>query len=908
MGTVYLAATRGPAGFEKLKVIKRLHSGMLDDAQSLNMFLEEARVAARLNHPNIVQTNAVGFDGHDYFIEMEYFDGQPLDAVLRRAAKSGGVPVPLAMCVLTQVLAGLGYAHELKDHGGRRLGLVHRDVSPHNVFVTYDGVVKLLDFGIAKASDSSSETRTGMVKGKATYMAPEQATRGLLDARADLFAVGVIMWEALTRRRLWEGLQDGEIFQRLAAGEIQPPRAVEPSVDERLDAICAKALAPKPQDRWHSATEMASAVEDWLEGCRQRFGQRALAKWVSEAFAERRAATQAEVDAQLDAMRQGVEERRGMHVPVLGASAAHRHARTAEAKPAALAESPGDATGSAAPESPPRVGMREARRLGDVEPTRTGSAQMRTPRPRPRPRGWLYAATGVAVAVALAVAVAVAAVVRWVGRSRHESASLSGTRSAAPSRQCTRNAECPREAICRVADGICVALKSEECRWILGDPADIANDSTEWIGVMIPNGEQAAREYRSHVGACELARRDFAEIAGGLPPAKPGGPTRPLAMLVCDDSGDADRAVRHLTEDVRVPAVVGFRDGQEALRVIANELLPKGVLAMVALNTNALITQVPQPEGAPRLVWRTTYSNADTAVPLSAFVADAIEPRLRAHGVPAREALRVGVLHHSGSTGLAFADRLFSVLRFNGKPALANGSSYLDVIDSGDARAVDQLLAFAPHVVVHTGSDDFPTRIFAPLEERWPPRAALRPTYVAGSELGSAAVAFARSRPDLRARFFGLTTESTTDANAKFVMRYNALFPDNAVSRTAAPNTTYDAVYALAYSVVATGRSHPTGLDLVRAIPSLTAQADAGAEVIDVGPARIFEALRALGRGHAIDLRGTAGSLDWDAKTGEVRFAYAVLCVTAAGEEGTIESGMTFDSNVKQLRGQLSCE
>src|SRR5262249_39913629 len=163
-------------------------------------------------------------------------------------------------------------------------------------------------------------------------------------------------------------------------------------------------------------------------------------------------------------------------------------------------------------------------------------------------------------------------------------------------------------------------------------------------------------------------------------------------------------------------------------------------------------------------------------------------------------------------TGMAFSDRLFSALRFNGKPALDNGAHYRELVVEagpawpGDARVVEQMLAFAPHVILHTGSDAFPDRVFRPLEERWPASGTVRPTYVAGSELGPAAVRFARSRRGLRGRFFGVTTVSSTDANAKFVVRYNAAFPEDPRTRTLAPNTTYDAVYALAYAIVASGK------------------------------------------------------------------------------------------------------
>ena len=212
MGVVYLALAQGPGGFTKLKVIKRLRAEIAEEPRALQMFLDEAKLAARLLHPNIVQTNEVGFDGKHYFLEMEYLEGQAYDALVRRVtAKGVRIPLHEALWILSQTLAGLHHAHELTDADGNPLRVVHRDVSPHNVLVTYEGQVKVLDFGIAKAADSQGETTTGAIKGKATYMSPEQAARKPADRRADIFATGVMMWEALAGKRLWSGLGDFEI-------------------------------------------------------------------------------------------------------------------------------------------------------------------------------------------------------------------------------------------------------------------------------------------------------------------------------------------------------------------------------------------------------------------------------------------------------------------------------------------------------------------------------------------------------------------------------------------------------------------------------------------------------------------------------------------------------------------------
>src|SRR6185437_8026107 len=225
MAEVYLAVVRGPAGFNKLVVIKQIRPQLAEDPEFLAMFLDEARLAARLSHPNVVQTNEVGQEGSRYFIAMEYLEGQPLNRVLHRVQKTGGIPLALHVKILSDVLGGLHHAHELADFDGTPLEVVHRDVTPHNVFITYDGQVKVVDFGIAKALNSSAETRTGVLKGKVAYMAPEQARGERCDRRADVFSVGVMLWEAATGRRLWKGVPDITILQRLLAGDIPRPRS-----------------------------------------------------------------------------------------------------------------------------------------------------------------------------------------------------------------------------------------------------------------------------------------------------------------------------------------------------------------------------------------------------------------------------------------------------------------------------------------------------------------------------------------------------------------------------------------------------------------------------------------------------------------------------------------------------------
>jgi len=266
MADVFLAVARGPMGFNKLAVIKRLRQALADEPSFRNMFLDEARLAARLNHPNIVHTYEVGEHNGIYFIAMEYLEGQSLNKVMKEALKRREA-LPPALCarIVADALTGLHFAHTLTDYDGTPLHIIHRDVSPHNIFVTYEGHSKLVDFGIAKAALSSTETEVGVLKGKVAYMSPEQAMGGPIDARADVFPMGIVLWEMLTGQRLMTGESAAQTLHRLMNMPI--PRASQArggGIDPMLDDIVARALEKDPNMRFQSAAEMRDALEAWL--------------------------------------------------------------------------------------------------------------------------------------------------------------------------------------------------------------------------------------------------------------------------------------------------------------------------------------------------------------------------------------------------------------------------------------------------------------------------------------------------------------------------------------------------------------------------------------------------------------------------------------------------------------------
>ena len=290
MAEVFLAVMGNPAGFNKLQVLKVLRSDLPEQerADFARMFQDEARLAARLSHPNIVQSHEVGSEeGHD-FIAMEFLEGQPLSHLQERTWESEGPDFTLEMQlqVLCCVLEALDYAHGLRDYDGRQLHIVHRDVSPQNIFVTYAGHTKLVDFGIAKTLESN-KTRAGVVKGKVPYMSPEQVLGGAIDHRADLFSIGVILWEAVARRHMHGTASVYEILRSVVQGALPSLREAAPDVPPELERIVTRALARKPEDRYADASSFRDDLVSFLE-TRRRVTTRELGERVATMFVKER--------------------------------------------------------------------------------------------------------------------------------------------------------------------------------------------------------------------------------------------------------------------------------------------------------------------------------------------------------------------------------------------------------------------------------------------------------------------------------------------------------------------------------------------------------------------------------------------------------------------------------------------
>src|SRR6188508_746894 len=244
MGRLYIAERRGIQGFVKIVALKRIQPHLADSKQLREMFLNEARIAARLEHPNIVATYELGEVDGNYFISMEYLPGEDLSAIIT-GCQEGRMPIDIAAAMTQQAAQGLHYAHEARDGHGRSIGLVHRDVNPRNIFVTYHGVVKLLDFGVVRGPPAQKSV-PGVFKGKYGYCAPEQLEGGRVDRRTDVFCLGIALWECLTGARLFDAGSDATTIDAVRSRKVEPPSSLRPEIPAALDAIVLRAVARDP--------------------------------------------------------------------------------------------------------------------------------------------------------------------------------------------------------------------------------------------------------------------------------------------------------------------------------------------------------------------------------------------------------------------------------------------------------------------------------------------------------------------------------------------------------------------------------------------------------------------------------------------------------------------------------------
>jgi eukaryotic-like serine/threonine-protein kinase len=355
MAEVFKAKTFGVEGFERLLAVKRILPNIAEDEEFITMFIDEAKIAVQLQHANIAQIFDLGKVDDSFFIALEYVHGRDLRAIFDRMRSRGeAVPIAMACHMIMQVCEGLDYAHNKRDGQGRELHLVHRDISPQNVLIGYEGEVKLIDFGIAKAAGKASKTQAGILKGKFGYMSPEQV-RGLpIDRRSDIFAVGIVLYELLTGERLFVGESDFSTLEKVRNVEIVPPSSYNKKIPPELEKLVLKALARDPEDRYGNAIDLHDDLQSFLYSIGEFYSRKDLAAWMKKTFA---------VEIEEDNAK--LEQYRQIAAPVAASSSTEVSRRaavagagsTSQGRAASVSARTGGAAGGSAPKNPPSQKM-----------------------------------------------------------------------------------------------------------------------------------------------------------------------------------------------------------------------------------------------------------------------------------------------------------------------------------------------------------------------------------------------------------------------------------------------------------------------------------------------------------------------------------------------------------------------
>jgi serine/threonine protein kinase/uncharacterized caspase-like protein len=799
MGVVHLA--RRSDG--RLVVIKRLRPEFARNISVRRGFLEEARIASRIKHPNIVEVFGTGHDARGVpWLEMEWAPGVSLQALLDAAP----LPRELYVAIIAELLDGLHAAHGVVDENGRTLELVHRDVSPHNVLVTYDGHAKILDFGIAKVRDSS-RTTTGVVKGKATYLAPEQAARGPVDARTDLFAVGVMLWQQLAGRRLWEDNSEPEIFHRLVARDIPDLRTAAPDVTGPIVDVVQRALAPEPEARFQTAAALRSAL---LAACPLAADVTPrLARHVQECFAEQ--------------LRE-------------------------------LEQLTSDAPATPGPPRKPADGT-TARLRATMMGGRSGDVAW---------RAVLVAAATAAIGIQLVrfrrievpVQVAMCTTDQACGAGRHcgEDGACVGLAhdgcrvilpDAAPAtRPLLLGAMFPLTGPVANAFGRPNAqtaqLAVQEVNQLGGIPTAAGGPSR-----LVPELNHLPRKLSTAAGR------------------------RPLGLLLCDSASDPEGRGRFLAS--RVPAVVGFASSDDALALARDVFMPRGVLVVASLESSPLLSQLPAGHprllyrikasaefAAPiaRAVETMLGPELRRRVPLAA------RDKLRVAVVRWRDTTGIGYAEKVMKALDAVPDIEAREVGI-GTPDAAENPTL--------PSAIREMVARPPHVVITLGDAMFPALIAPlekQWSQQGTIASPRSPLYLGATtweddEFG----AFITRDPAQRARFFAMSWSTSSLALAGFVERYNESFPADAITPATASAGPYDAIYLLAYAAASAASDGAVidGAALSRAIARLQQR---GAPSVAVGPTSVVDGLTRAARGERIDLQGVVSKLDFDDETG----------------------------------------
>ncbi len=826
------------------------HPSSRPSGDPASRMLREARAAAALDHPNVVAIYDVGqldepaeLRGTTY-LAMELIKGR----TLRTYVGDARVTMKERIRWLADIGRALAAAHAT--------GIVHRDVKPENVMIRDDGRVKVLDFGIAKRTaggpvdpTSSTEgqvlptTNAGLVMGTPMYMAPEQLRGEVLDGRTDQFAWGVVAYELLSGRFPW-AVEAGPItLVSQILSSTQPPFEASAGIPPGVADAVMRALSKQPAARFPAMEPLLEAIEG----------------------------------------------------PVNALAA------TATFTPASGAK------GALVPsDSAPRVIVNRAPSSGSGE---TEVPLPAAPSPRWR-RAWIGTTGAMVVVGGLTLATLGA---RQQARKREAAAAAAASAKAAAPVGCTSNRACAAEHggepyVCRASDHACVAIASQDCK-AMYEPKDLESDDTVWVGAMFPvHGPVAARMGTVgplNMDGADFAREEIAQALDTLDGSRATHRARRVALVGCDDAEDAKRAALHLVDDVGVPAILGFRSGQEVIDLAGSLLLDRGVAVVASLTSNPLITRLPQPVREPRLVWRTVFSFEALAEATASIVHDVIEPRQ--HGAPTR----VVLIRNDSVTSVDFADAFFRLLRFNGKSALGNGPDYQEiVVDSKATASLDEIARRVrqaePTILIDVSGTASPPELARRLEEA-PAPMKHPPAYVIANSSTEPLAAFVGANADRRHRVFAIESRSNSTPNARFVIRYNEA-RNASVTRVLNPSPAYDAFYLLAYASFAIPLGEPvSGSALAGRFSKLVGPGRA----IEAGPTGVFDALTALSSGDAIDLEGVASALDFNLATGESPFDFELVCPAidahghANGEDA--ESGVLYSAKAHRTEGTLKC-
>jgi serine/threonine protein kinase len=387
MAEVWLARQSGASDFSRLVAIKRILSHLARDPTFVRMFLHEARLAAGLSHPHIAQIFDLGEQAGLHYLAMEYVAGHSLAAIARRGQRTGDrLPVPLLVRLIADAASGLHYAHQLRGSDGGPLGLVHRDVSPQNLLVSYEGTLKIIDFGVAKAA-TTDRTDSGIIKGKFSYLSPEQCLGHPVDARSDVFALGILLFELSTGTRLFQHESDLMILDRIARQPIPRPSTRNPTLSPRLEQVIMRALAQDPALRHPHAEALRLDLEEWLAAEAPGTHPGRVAQWMSESFPEPRA-----------------EEKHLLATHAVEVAPTVRRARRAPATPPRARPTPGALAPPRARPTPGTIVPPRARPSPrPVAPPRSRGTPAPAPRPT-SPRWPVYLLLALAVALGSAAA------------------------------------------------------------------------------------------------------------------------------------------------------------------------------------------------------------------------------------------------------------------------------------------------------------------------------------------------------------------------------------------------------------------------------------------------------------------------------------------------------------------------